>query len=228
MKSINLIASIGLCSLLLLVGTGNHLAAQNDHAKQVKPNAQTSIQKTAKKIKSPSKNANAKIRKAENKALNEKNVVWKKRMIEERKKNFPDKPSKSKVYIDEKGNPSGLKRASKPNKGKGNAYGRNKAGKEGRDFGQQRALQAREIAKRTVNQSESTITESQKSVISANQKIKNARAKFEVQKKSGKYTKEQITAKEAKLNAAEKQVQQLERSIKKEQQNLSKYKSVVD
>ncbi len=100
-------------------------------------------------------------------------------------------------------------------KGKGNAYGRNKGGLEGRDFGQARAEEARMKNQEKKSELDKKVEDGEQKSAQARERIRVAREKLEKQKASGKVKDDEYQQKKGKIDAAEKAVNDLEEKIKK-------------
>lgn len=107
------------------------------------------------------------------------------------------------------------KTAKEAGKGKGNAYGRNKGGLEGKDFGQARAEAARMQQQEKKAELDRTVTDNEGKITQAREKIRIAREDLEKQKASGKVKEKDYQAKKEKIDNAEKAVNDLEQKIQK-------------
>jgi len=101
------------------------------------------------------------------------------------------------------------------NKGKGNAYGKNKGGLEGRDFGQARAEAARMQQQEKKAELDRTVTDNEGKITQAKEKIKVAREDLEKQKASGKVKEKEYQERKGKIDNAERAVNDLEQKIQK-------------
>lgn len=107
------------------------------------------------------------------------------------------------------------KPADKPgNKGKGNAYGKDKGDLSGREFGQQRAAEARQNREIKQNELQNTIRDSKGRVAEAKERVKLAREKLEKDKKARKINDKEYKERIERIEKAEAQIQELEMKIK--------------
>lgn len=96
---------------------------------------------------------------------------------------------------------------------KGNAYGKNKGELEGKDFGQDRAEQARLEHKEKLEKLDKTIYEEEEKVKEAKEKIKKSKDKLE--KDKNKIFEKEYKEREVKIKNAEDAVKDLEESLDK-------------
>jgi colicin import membrane protein len=95
----------------------------------------------------------------------------------------------------------------------GNAYGKNKGDLSGREFGQQRAAQARLTSEQRRERLENSVEEGDKKVKDARTKIAKAREALEKDRSDKKLTDVQYAEKKARIERAERAVQVLEEKI---------------
>lgn len=103
---------------------------------------------------------------------------------------------------------NGPKTPAQDNNGRGNAYGKDKEGMQGREFGQNRAQQARnrEQLNTTVDEHDIKLKESR-------DKIKDANERLESERTAGKVTAEEYQARKERIAKAEQGVKELERKV---------------
>ncbi len=100
-------------------------------------------------------------------------------------------------------------------KGRGNAYGRNKGGIEGRDFGQARAEEARMKHQEKKSELDRKVEDGELRTVEARERIRVAREELEKEKASKKISDEAYQQKKEKIDKAEKAVSDLEEKIRK-------------
>ena len=98
----------------------------------------------------------------------------------------------------------------KDNPGKGHAYGKDKDSLSGREFGQNRAAEARS-KKEAVEQTEANISEVTQANTDTKEKIKQAREKLEAKKKNKQINQADYNKKKQALDDLEKEVDELEK-----------------
>lgn len=103
----------------------------------------------------------------------------------------------------------------KEGKGKGNAYGRNKGGLEGRDFGQARAEEARMKNQEKKSELDRRVEDGEQRSVQARERIRVAREDLEKEKNSKRIPDDVYQQKKEKIDNAEKAVIDLEEKIKK-------------
>ncbi len=111
----------------------------------------------------------------------------------------------------------------KENQGKGHAYGKNKDSLQGRDFGQNRAAEAKSKHEAITN-SESRIDQTSKTNDDTRSKIKQAKEKLELKKKQKQITDAEYTKKKKDLDDLEKQLNDLEKQNNDVKEKLGKEK----
>lgn len=115
---------------------------------------------------------------------------------------------------------------SKENQGQGNAYGKNKGDLSGKEFGQNRAEDAKNkdeavtITQNNINQVATTNTDTK-------EKIKQAREKLEKKFKNKELTKAEYEKKKKAIDDLEIEVNTLETKSKEVKENLDKEKEVI-
>lgn len=100
-------------------------------------------------------------------------------------------------------------------KGKGNAYGRNKGGLEGRDFGQARAEEARMKHQERRSELDRKVEDGEQKMVQARERIRVAREDLEKEKASKRIPEDVYQQKKEKIDNAEKAVTELEEKIQK-------------
>lgn len=95
----------------------------------------------------------------------------------------------------------------------GNAYGKNKGELEGREFGQERATQAKLNKEKQIVELDKTMTEGEARVKEANDKISSAKEKLEKDIKEGKITDIEYKEKKENILKVEKAVLELEERV---------------
>lgn len=110
--------------------------------------------------------------------------------------------------------PSDEKTAKDKADNKGNAYGKDKGEMSGREFGQNRAAEARSKNQAKKAETKRSVETGDSKVIEARDRIKKSKEKLEKDKKSRKVNDKQYEERKRKIEAAEKQTDELERKIK--------------
>jgi len=100
-------------------------------------------------------------------------------------------------------------------KGRGNAFGKNKGGLEGRDFGQARAEEARMKNQEKKSELDRKVEDGEQRTVQARERIRVAREELEKEKGAKKINDETYQQKKEKIDNAEKAVIDLEEKIKK-------------
>jgi colicin import membrane protein len=95
----------------------------------------------------------------------------------------------------------------------GNAFGRNKDTLSGREFGQNRAAEARTNNESRTRELDEAIVEGEKKVKEANAKIKQSREKLEKDRKDKKINDKQYAERKNKIEQAERKAQMLEEKV---------------
>ncbi|GAA4300395.1 hypothetical protein [Nibribacter koreensis] len=95
----------------------------------------------------------------------------------------------------------------------GNAYGKNKGDLSGREFGQQRAAQARLTGEQRRERLDNSVEQGDKKVREARTKIAQAREALERDRSGKKLTDAQYNEKKARIERAERAVQVLEAKV---------------
>jgi colicin import membrane protein len=145
-------------------------------------------------------------------------------------KNHPDKTQNGKPAKDDKeknNNKDKTKETGKDkeNPGKGNAYGKNKDSLQGKDFGQNRAQEAKN-KKEAIEQTETNLTQVSQTNADTKTKIKQAREKLEAKKKGKKISDVDYNKKKKALDDLEKEVDGLEKQNTEIKGKLDKEKAV--
>ena len=144
--------------------------------------------------------------------------------IPERKLGDFDQPEQNvftkneKKYQDPKQMRKQNKKAKKEKKEKsnnGNAFGKDKGELEGKEFGQERASQARMKKEEKKKELDMTVDKNEQKVKDAKEKIKQSKEKLENDKAAGTVTEEEYQDKKEKIEQAEKAVLDLETKINK-------------
>ncbi|HNX07928.1 MAG TPA: hypothetical protein PKL96_10120 [Bacteroidales bacterium] len=115
----------------------------------------------------------------------------------------------------------------KENQGKGHAYGKNKEGLEGKEFGQHRAAEAKSKHEAVTN-SQQAIDNTAKTNSDTQAKIKEAKDKLEKNKKEKKISDADYNKKKKELDDLEKQVKELEKKNSDVKNKLDKESSAKD
>jgi colicin import membrane protein len=131
-------------------------------------------------------------------------------------KNQTEKPK------DDKEKP-GANGKDKDNQGKGHAYGKDKDTLSGREFGQQRAAEARS-KKEAVEQAEAGISGVEATNNDSKDKIKQARERLEAKKKNGQVSKADYEKKKKALDDLEKEIKELDKANTELKEKLDKEK----
>ena len=124
----------------------------------------------------------------------------------------------------DKGRPSGKGEGvqqSKEHPGKGHAYGKDKGELEGKEFGQQRAAEARS-RQGALDEAEANIGRSEASNASSREKLKKARAKLDEKMANKEITKEEYEQKKKALDGLEASLQRIERENQAAREKLNK------
>lgn len=96
----------------------------------------------------------------------------------------------------------------------GNAYGKNKGEMSGREFGQNRAAEARSKNEAKKAEVKKSVDEGDQKVAESRQRIKKAREKLEKDKKAKRVNQKQYEDRKKKIEEAERQTDELESKIK--------------
>lgn len=113
----------------------------------------------------------------------------------------------------------------KENQGKGHAYGKNKDSLQGRDFGQNRAAEARSKHEAITN-SESRIDATSKTNEVTRSKIKAAKDKLELKRKNKQISQSEYLKKKKDLDDLEMKVNELDKKNKDVKDKVDKEKQV--
>jgi hypothetical protein len=100
------------------------------------------------------------------------------------------------------------------NQGQGNAYGRNKGGLQGRDFGQARAEQARMQRQAREAELDTHILDGEERVARSRERIRVAREELEKEKTGRRISESDYQLKKEKIDNAEKAVDELDQKIR--------------
>lgn len=100
-------------------------------------------------------------------------------------------------------------------KGRGNAYGRNKGGLEGRDFGQARAEEARMKNQEKKTELDRKVEDGEQRTVQARERIRVAREELEKEKSTKRIADDVYQQKKEKIDNAEKAVIDLEEKIRR-------------
>lgn len=103
---------------------------------------------------------------------------------------------------------NGAAKRSDENSGRGNAYGKDKEGLKGREFGQQRASEAR-----SREQLSSTVTDHERKINESRLKIREASDRLEAERKAGKVSAEEYRERKERIAKAERGVADLQRKV---------------
>ncbi|MBV6441417.1 MAG: hypothetical protein DYG98_03130 [Haliscomenobacteraceae bacterium CHB4] len=122
----------------------------------------------------------------------------------EMKKEKPEAPEEEKV-----------KKEKEEKDDKGHAYGKDKGDLSGREFGQQRAAEARSKHQAKKAEAMTSVEKGDATVISARDRIRNAREKLEKDKKAKRINEKQYVERKKKIDDAEQQTNELESKVKK-------------
>jgi len=112
----------------------------------------------------------------------------------------------------------------KENQGKGNAYGKNKGDLQGKDFGQNRAAQAK-TKKEALTAIETNITLTSQNNASTLDKLKLAKEKLAAKKKSGQITEVEYKSKTKAIADLEAEVTALDKKAKEFKEKLDTEKA---
>lgn len=99
--------------------------------------------------------------------------------------------------------------------GKGNAYGKNKNGIEGKEFGQERARQAKLNKEEKSKELDNSMSQGESRIKEGKEKIKKSKEKLEKEKKEGAISDKDYKNQKDKINKAEKGIEDLEEKIEK-------------
>ena len=111
-----------------------------------------------------------------------------------------------------------IKKEKKENFNNGNAYGKNKNGLTGREFGELRS----EEAKNKIKKQEKNLVENEIFVRDGREKIEKIRDRVKKQKENQEITLEEAIEKEKKISNAEEKLKELEDRISKGREDLKK------
>lgn len=131
------------------------------------------------------------------------------------KKNKPAVPGKAENPEYNKDKTVDLEKAVKEKSNNGNAYGKDKAGKTGKEFGEIRSEAAKTKVKAKKAQTEVKVKEAATKSSEARTKIDNAKSDLVKARKDGTISEADAKAKEAKIKRAEEQLEKLNQSIQK-------------
>lgn len=204
----NLKNSIRLLGLFIfLTGSQPVFAQGNVHTEKDKKE-QTRQEQKEKEIRDAYKQKIKNAKGQEKKELEEE--------LEREIKQFQEKAKKNKGQDNANENQKKAKKNNKVEKGQpdskvnqGNAYGKNKGGLEGREFGQARAADAR--AK--VNQYNNRLTEKRQVVILGKRKIEGARIRLAAHKKNNTLSPTEIAERETRILVFERRVNAFEAAL---------------
>lgn len=112
----------------------------------------------------------------------------------------------------------------KENNGKGNAYGKNKGDLSGREFGQQRAGEARSKSEKVEN-AQLRNNETKESLNSAKEKLETANKTLEEKLKRKEISKEEYDLKKQKINSVARELNELEQRQIKSTQKIEQLKN---
>jgi colicin import membrane protein len=112
----------------------------------------------------------------------------------------------------------------KENQGKGNAYGKNKGDLQGKDFGQNRAAQAK-TQKEAITAIDSNVTQTTQTNSSTLDKLKQAKVKLDTKKKSGQISEKDYQVKSKAITDLEAEVNALDKKAKEVKEKLDKEKA---
>lgn len=99
--------------------------------------------------------------------------------------------------------------------GEGNAYGKNKGDQSGREFGQQRAAEARSRNDERKALLEKKVVEAKEKVTESRDRIDSSRVRVEAQKNAGELSEEEAVEKQERIDKAEEVLQSLEEKLQK-------------
>lgn len=111
---------------------------------------------------------------------------------------------------------------------KGNAYGKDKAGLTGKEFGQWRSEEAKAKVKTSVEKSETALTVSEEKLKTGRDKVAQAKAKLADDVKKKKIKGKAIGDKEAKIKMAEDQLNDLESDIERAKGKVKAKRDAVE
>jgi hypothetical protein len=107
----------------------------------------------------------------------------------------------------------------------GNAYGRNKGDLQGREFGQERARQARMNRETVEEELDEVITANEQKAAEARERIRVKREEIERERRENRLSEEEFTENQKKLEEAEKVLTELEEKVQKGKQLKEKKKN---
>ncbi|MFO7722255.1 MAG: hypothetical protein R6V49_03435 [Bacteroidales bacterium] len=119
-----------------------------------------------------------------------------------------------------------VKGKDKEHPGKGHAYGKDKEGLEGKEFGQARAAEARSKEK-VLKETETNIEKAEKSNAATREKIKKSRENLEMKKNRKEISKEEYDKKKKELDEIEEKVEKLEKDTRANREKLEKENAEV-
>lgn len=109
----------------------------------------------------------------------------------------------------------------KEHPGQGHAYGKDKGGLEGKEFGQQRAAEARS-RQGALDEAEANIRRSEASNASSREKLKRARAKLETKMANREITRDEYDKKKKALDGLEENLKRIEKENNATREKLNK------
>ena len=210
MKKISSFLPLAMILIALLVWGGEAKAQPQGETGKAKNEVNQAKQKGKEKVKE----AEEAVQKEEEKAMEavqkEEEKAAEAVNKEEEKAREAMKQEKEKVR-----DAADAKEGKEAGKGRGNAYGRNKGGLEGRDFGQARAEEARMKNQEKKSELDRRVEDGEQKTVQARERIRVAREDLEKEKASKKISDQAYQQKKEKIDNAEKAVTDLEEKIKK-------------
>lgn len=210
MKKISSFLPLAMILIALLVWGGEAIAQQQGETGKAKKEVNQAKQKGKEKVKEAEEAVQKEEEKAVEAVQKEEEKAAEAVNKEEEKAREAMKQEKEKAR-----DAADAKEGKEAGKGQGNAYGRNKGGLEGRDFGQARAEEARMKNQEKKSELDRRVEDGEQKTIQARERIRVAREDLEKEKTSKKITDEAYQQKKEKIDNAEKAVTDLEEKIKK-------------
>jgi len=210
MKKILSVLPIALIIIALMAFGGETMAQQQGETGKVKKEVNQAKQKGKEKVKEAEEAVEKEEEKAVEAVQKEEEKAAEAINKEEEKAREAMKQEKEKVR-----DAADVKEGKDTGKGRGNAYGRNKGGLEGRDFGQVRAEEARMKNQEKKSELDKRVEDGEQKTVQARERIRVAREDLEKEKTSKKINDETYQQKKEKIDNAEKAVTDLEEKIKK-------------
>jgi len=187
---------LGTFAIALLTFQGQGLMAQN---KGNKPQKETKEVRKSEQLESTIDNQQAEKVKKDQKSEKATNGNKEKNKAEGQKEVGEDKKDLSQKGIKEN---------------TGNAYGKNKGELSGKEYGQERATQAK-VNKEKGEKLDQYVSQGEQKVKDAKTKIKSSKAKLDKDKKAGRVSDSEYRARKEKIDRAEAAVNDLDQKVQK-------------